>query len=141
MSNNISYPTDCVSQYNRVASLGSGLKITALSITLSVIFTLYPQDVFPQQVSTEMQPPRIKSNIVDGLTYADNCLYMLESTRQNDQPDCETLLEWHEHHFLQLPTEGELKPAERARFNRNLKLYNSTLQTVRKILGSKVSDQ
>jgi hypothetical protein len=80
----------------------------------------------------------VTSNIVDGLTYADKCLYMLESTRQNDQPDCDTLFLWHKQDFSRLPAAQELQQNERKRFERNLKLYHSTLAIVRKILGSEV---
>ncbi|MFT6433228.1 MAG: hypothetical protein ACJAVI_001270 [Candidatus Azotimanducaceae bacterium] len=86
----------------------------------------------------ETTPNEVTSNIIDGLTYADKCLYMLESTRQNEQPDCDKLFLWHEQDFSRLPAEQELQQNKRKRFERNLKLYHSTLAIVRKILASEV---
>ena len=82
-----------------------------------------------------------QANIIDGLTYADNCLYMLDSTRQLDQPDCDKLLEWHKKDFPHVPAAEDLETTKRTRFERNLKLYKSTLKSVRKILGSEVAGQ
>jgi len=82
-----------------------------------------------------------QANIIDGLTYADTCLYMLESTRQLEQPDCDTLFEWHKQKFPHLPAPENLENTARVKFERNFKLYNSTLRSVRKILDSEVSGQ
>ena len=82
-----------------------------------------------------------RANIIDGLTYADTCLYMLESTRQLKQPDCDTLLTWHKESFPLLPDVKDIDSAQRAKFERNLKLYRSTLRSVRKILNSEVTGQ
>lgn len=85
------------------------------------------------------ETPRI--NIIDGLTYADTCLYMLESTRQLEQPDCDTLKTWHKESFPLLPDAKNIDSAQRAKFERNLKLYRSTLRGVRQILNSEVTGQ
>ena len=77
-----------------------------------------------------------RANIIDGLTYADTCLYMLESTR-----DCDTLLTWHKESFPLLPDVKDIDSAQRAKFERNLKLYRSTLRSVRQILNSEVTGQ
>ena len=82
-----------------------------------------------------------RANIIDGLTYADTCLYMLESTRQLEQPDCDTLKTWHKESFPLLPDANNIDSAQRAKFERNLKLYRSTLRVVRKILNSEVTGQ
>ena len=82
-----------------------------------------------------------RTNIIDGLTYADTCLYMLESTRQLEQPDCDTLKTWHKESFPLLPDVKNIDSAQRAKFERNLKLYRSTLRGVRQILNSEVTGQ
>ena len=66
---------------------------------------------------------------------------MLESTRQLEQPDCDTLLTWHKESFPLLPDVKDIDSAQRAKFERNLKLYRSTLRVVREILNSEVTGQ
>lgn len=107
----------------------SALKILAVFVTCHLALSSFAEETAASDVT---------SNIIDGLTYADKCLYMLESTRQNDQPDCDTLFLWHQQDFSHLPAPQELHQNERKKFKRNLKLYHSTLRTVRKILGSEV---
>ena len=82
-----------------------------------------------------------RANIIDGLTYADTCLYMLESTRRLEQPDCDTLFLWHQESFPRIPGVESMESAQRARFDRNLALYLATLRSVKKILASKVTGQ
>ena len=79
------------------------------------------------------------ADIIDGVTYADNCLYMLESTRQLKQPDCDKLLRWHKESFPHLPDVKSIKSDQRAWFERNLKMYLSTLHSVKKIMASEVT--
>jgi len=79
------------------------------------------------------------ADIIDGVTYADNCLYMLESTRQLMQPDCDKLLRWHKESFPHLPDVKSIKSDQRAWFERNLKMYLSTLHSVKKIMASEVT--
>ncbi len=81
------------------------------------------------------------ANIIDGLTYADTCLYMLESTRQLEQPDCDRLFVWHQENLPHLPLVENINDAQRARFERNRKLYLSTVRRVQEILASKVTRQ
>ena len=81
------------------------------------------------------------ANIISYLTYADPYQCMLESTRQLEQPDCDTLLTWHKESFPLLPDVKDIDSAQRAKFERNLKQYRSTLRVVREILNSEVTGQ
>lgn len=48
----------------------------------------------------------VSARLINAVSLADNCLYMLETTGKAHQPDCELFFDWQTHHWPAL--EGEL---------------------------------
>lgn len=48
----------------------------------------------------------VTAQLINAVSLADNCLYMLETTGKAHQPDCELFFDWQTHHWPAL--EGEL---------------------------------
>jgi hypothetical protein len=68
---------------------------------------------------------------IDAVTRADNCLYMLQSTRDPDTGDCQALRDFHERRFLVWsPDLGVLDATLRRRVVGNQQIYLQTLEDI-----------
>lgn len=68
---------------------------------------------------------------IDAVTRADNCLYMLQSTRDPDTGDCQALRDFHERRFLVWsPDLGVLDATLRRRVVGNRQIYLQTLEDI-----------
>lgn len=68
---------------------------------------------------------------IGAVTRADNCLYMLQATRDPDTGDCEALRDFHEDRFLDWsPNLDELDDRVRRRILENRQIYLQTLEDI-----------
>jgi hypothetical protein len=87
--------------------------------------------VAPTAMAKDSDPSDPLQFSIGAVTRADNCLYMLQATRDPDTGDCEALRNFHEERFLDWsPNLDELDDSVRRRVLGNRQTYLQTLEDI-----------
>lgn len=82
----------------------------------------------------------MSQQLLNALTLADNCLYMLDSNAGNDPADCQALLRWHAEQWpvlqQRLETDTESLPLSK-RDLANRQAYEQTVAQIRQWFENK----
>jgi hypothetical protein len=97
--------------------------------------TLMSATLMSPTMTNAATPSPVTSRLNDALTLADTCLYMLETSGNSDQPDCDRLMAWHAQQWPALRNElGELTAAAAlsTRDSDTVRQYQQTLTHIDK---------